>query len=54
MLRVGFNAKFYNHFCLMVQELRNNGLSICKIAKKMDIKPSRVQYVLKCIGQYTA
>lgn len=32
-----------------VRELRNQGLSIRKVAKEMDIKPSRVQYVLKCM-----
>ena len=32
-----------------VQELRNQGLSIRKVAKELDIKPSRVQYVLKCM-----
>ena len=34
-----------------VHELRNQGLSIRKVAKEMDIKPSRVQYVLKRMGQ---
>ena len=32
-----------------VRELRNQGLSIRNVAKELDIKPSRVQYVLKCM-----
>lgn len=34
-----------------VQELRNQGLSIRNVAKELDVKPSRVQYVLKCMSQ---
>ena len=32
-----------------VRELRNQDLSIRNVAKELDIKPSRVQYVLKCM-----